>query len=364
MTAPHAFRQVWQFLTRLNVAAVLIVILLLLMALGSCFPQWSASAVTEAEQFAQWEAGVRARYGPLTGALATVGLFRWFHSPVFLVSLALLAVATFVCTIDRWGIVWQRAFRSPSVTSDHVFHAAPHSAEVTGLQVAELPQVLRNHLEERGFRVRSEAKGDILYLRGDRNQRASLATLVTHAAVLLLLLGVILSSGFGWREELIIEPDGIARPRHESQLALRNEGFDIVRYPDGSVAAYQARVAVNQDGREVMRGRVGINQPLAYNRIGLYLRGYSQKEGDYSIHLLVTHDPGYGLVIAAGFLLLLGLTVTFYFPRCWIQARIGPGEAVRLAGWAERRACDFGYDFMEVVAKLNRPQETGQEGAD
>jgi cytochrome c biogenesis protein ResB len=353
LTDQGAFRQAWRFLTRLKLAAVLIVILLVLSALGSCFPQASAPVTDDAQRSADWEAGVQARYGSLTNGLAAIGMFRWFRSPVFLVSLGLLAVATSVCTLDRWRRVWSRAFPPSEIPSAMAFKAAPHMAALAGLPVADLPHLLRNYLEDRGFRVHSNIpEGDVLFLRGDRNRMASLATLVTHVAVLLLLLGTLLSSGFGWREELTIEPDGAAGLKHESRWALRNEGFAVARYPDGSISAYQAQVAVVESGQEKVRGSVGVNQPLAYAGVGYYLRGYAEREGGQAVTLLAVRDPGYPLVILAGFLLLLGLTVSLYFPRGWIQARVEPGGTLKLAGWAQRRACDFGREFTKLVQEM------------
>jgi cytochrome c biogenesis protein len=353
MTARDAFRNVWQFLTRLKVAAVIIAILLGLTVLGSCFPQLSPSIAADAERSAVWGAEVRARYGSLTNGLAAIRMFGWFRSPIFLVSLGLLAVATLVCTLDRWGVVWSRAFRSPRVSSDLAFGAASHSAQLTGLPLADLPRTLREGFEKRGFRVRSETgEDDILYLRGDRNRAASLGTLVTHLAVLLLLLGAILSGGFGWREELIIGPGEVAALRHSSQLALRNEGFNIGRYPDGSVSAYRARVTVINGDHEVAGRVVGINEPLTFAGVGFYLTGYGEREDGHAVTLLAVRDPGYILVIVAGFLLLLGLTVSLSFPRGWIQARVEPEGTLRLAGWAERRACDFGREFAVLVEEL------------
>jgi cytochrome c biogenesis protein len=339
----NRLKQAWHFLTRLDMAAVLIVVILLLVALGSCFPQLSSSVVADAGRLARWETGVRAQYGPLTYLLTIVGSFRWFHSPVFLVSLALVALATLVCTLDRWRTVWRRAFRSPVQFSDNVFDAAPHTERLVAPPVADLPSIVRQRLEARGFRVRFESAEGAVYVRGDRHRLASLATLVTHLALLLLLLGTILSSGFGWREVLAIGPGEMAEVGHGSRLALRN---------DGCVAAYQAQVAVISGDHEVTRGSVRVNEPMTYGGVGLYLHSYGERDGQYSVTLLAVHDPGYSLVITAGFLLLLGLTVSFNFPRCWIQARIESNGVLRLAGWAERRACDFGYEFKAIVEDL------------
>ena len=355
-TAWNSLKRAWHFLTRLDVAAVLIVILLLLATLGSCFPQRPAPVAADG-----WEAGVRARYGPLTNLLVVGSAFDWFHSPVFLIFLVLLTVVTLACALNRWRRVWRRVFDRPVLCSDLVFDTASHSASLTVPPGAPLAQFVRASLERRGFQVRSEVAGDAVYLRGDRNRLAPLATLANHLVVPLLLLGTLLSSGYGWREELTIGPGATTPIGHGTALMLRNDRFALARYPDGGVAAYEAEVTLLDDGREVSRHRVQVNEPLTYGGLGFYLRGYGEAEGGYSVTLLAAHDPGYGLVIAAGFLLLLGLAVIFYFPSGCVHARVGPDGTLRLAGQADRRAYDFEREFAALIEELHRSVRVGEE---
>jgi cytochrome c biogenesis protein len=359
----NILKKTWRFLARLNVAAVLIIILLLLTALGSCFPQVSPAFTTDAEQLANWKIGIRDRYGGLTNVLTTLGVFRWFRSPVFIISLTLLAVLTLVCTLDRWRGVWQRAFHRPVSCPDGVFESGPHTARLKIPLTAAQPDTLRESLRQRGFHVQAETIGDFLYLRGDRNRLAPLATLVTHLAVLLLLTGTVLSHAYGWQETLTIGPDETVSLGHDTGLALRNDGLAIVRYPDGNVASYQAQVTVFEAGQNVSPRPVQVNQPLTYNGIGFYLQGYGGTAGVYSIILLAVRDPGYGLVIVAGFLLLLGMTISFDFPHCWLHARLEPDGTLRLAAWAGRRACDFGREFKALTMELKHLEGVGEEEA-
>lgn len=348
-TASNPLKRTWHFLARLNVASVLIAVTLSSVALGSCFPQLSTSVAADAERLARWEMAVRARYGDLTDALAVGGAFQWFRSPAVWIPLALLAAATLVCTLDRWRSVWRRVSHSPVVLSDVAFNVAPYTACLRLPPTFELPRILHQCLKGLGFRVQTETAGDVLYMRGDRHRLTGLATLVTHLAALLILAGTVLSSAYGWREELTIEPGQTAEVGRGSRLAVRNEGFTIARYLDESVAAYQAQVVVFEDGQEVRSGNLQVNAPLAYKGIALYLHAYGAREGGYSVTLLAVDDPGYGLVIAAGFLLLLSLTLSFNFPRAWIQARLLPDGSLHLAGWAERRAYHFENEFAMLM---------------
>ena len=102
-------KRVCHFLARVDVAVVLLFVVLILAALGSCFPQLPASA--NAERLAAWKSEVQGRYGSLTHFLRAIGAFRWFSSPHFWLSVALLALATLVCTLNRWRGVWRRALQ-------------------------------------------------------------------------------------------------------------------------------------------------------------------------------------------------------------------------------------------------------------
>ena len=347
-------RRAYRTFARLDVAVVLILAVLLPAVLGSCLPQIPLAAAADAERLVRWETMVRARFGALAGPLTAIGAFDVYHSPLFLAPLALLVISTLICTLERWRSVWRRAFRQPVRCSETALDTAPLTASLSASPEVALPQLAREGLERHGFRVRPASQGSLIYLRGDRNRLAPLATLVTHLAVLLLLLGVVLSWAYGWSEEVTIKPGETVEVGHESQLALRNDRFHIARYPDGAVSAYEAEVAIVVGGQEAQRGILRVNEPLASGGVGFYLRGYGGAEGRNSVTVLAARDPGYGLVTVAGFLLLLGLTVSFNCAHSWIHVRIEPEGKLRLAGRAERRAYDFGHDFAALVSELKQ----------
>ena len=363
---PGIFGRAYRFLARIDVAAGLITILLLLTALGSCFPQLSPSIAGDPERLGEWEARVRARYGGLAGTLAAGGALGWFRAPVFLAGLALLAVATLVCTLNRWRGIWRRAFHRPVRCSDAALERAPHAARLRASPEVDPGRVVRACLEGRGFRIRTTevvpTNHPVVYLRGDRNRLGALGTLVTHVGVLLLVLGAALSGVAGWREEVVVGPGAMAEIGHGTGLTARNEGFAVERYADGSVAGYEAQVTVLSAGQAVARGPVRVNEPLNYRGVQLLLQAYAETPDGTSVTLLAVRDPGYGPVVAAGFLLLLGMTVSLNFPHRRVHARIEPEGTVRLAGRADRRAHGFGREFAALVEEIRRAVEISKEG--
>jgi cytochrome c biogenesis protein len=347
----RVLRRAWRWLARADVAAVLMALVILLAAIGSFFPQWGSTLVGERET--QWETLIHARFGRLTGLLTALAVFRFFQSPLFVGLLGVLALVTLVCTLNRWPALWRGAWRRPDRPAGALLDSAPYTATAAASPSADLPGRVRRCLAGHGFRVITDAAGDGLYLRGDRNSLARLASLIDHLAVLLLLIGAVMSTALGWRAELTLAPGQMAIVPHTSQVTLRNDGFTITRYPDGSPADYAAQLAA-ADSQRTINGRVAVNRPLALAGVHLYLSGYQPTATGDAVTLLAVHDPGYGLVIAGGLLLLLGLTVAIAFPHCSVHVRITADGTVRLAGFADRGAIGFGREFAGVVREASR----------
>jgi len=95
----NSLKRAWRFLVRMDLAAILIVLVLLVTALGSCFPHFSPATAADASRWARWETDLRARCGALTDLLVAGGAFRWFQSPGFLIPLALLMAIPQTCAV-------------------------------------------------------------------------------------------------------------------------------------------------------------------------------------------------------------------------------------------------------------------------
>ena len=351
-------RRLWRLCSRLEVAASLLAIVLLLAAFGSSLPQLSPAVVEDASRMALWREAVHNKYGARADLLWSLGLFRFSRSVLFLLPLALLGASTTLCTINRWRGAWRKAFARAVVCPDAVFEASAYRARFEAQVGTNLQEAVQESLRERGFRVRRETSAELTYLRADRNGLSPLATLANHLALLLLLAGALLSSLCAWREELTIPPDEMTQISHLSGLALRNEGFAIARYPSGAAASYEARIRLIERGNQMASGTVSLNKPLAYKSLRIYLRGYEGKEDGYTILLLAGYDPGYLLFVVAGFLLLVGLCVSFFLPHTCIQARIRTEGTLHLAGHAERPAYNFDREFASLVAEIKQKMES------
>jgi len=323
---------------------------LLLAAFGTCFPQHTPELDSNSERLSQWNQAIRNRYGGSVELLMILGVFKLYKSPFFVASFVLLAVSSLVCTLNRWKAIWRRVFNPDVRCADAVFEAGARRDNFVLKEGGDI-KTFQELLEARGLRVRSYMDGNVHHFRADRYRFSPLGSLVSHLGAILLLLGTVISSTFSWRAEVTIEP-GQDAGLPMIGWRIFNDGFEIKRYPDGSVADYVAQVKVTDLGRVIAQGEVRLNQPLIVGARGIYLMGFVPAGEGVAITLRIVRDPGYSLVIAAGFLVLLGMTVSFNFPHCCIFARLESDGTLLLAGRADRRAGNFNSEFQALRTEL------------
>jgi cytochrome c biogenesis protein ResB len=310
----------------MRVASLFLALLLVVTILGACLPQLPADARKSPAWSSTWLAQAEERWGRAAVLLHRWGLFELFRSPAYVGLVTLVVLSTLSCTLSRWPAAWRRAFHRP---------AGPPDVSVGGArEVVTLPPVplttLRAALEALGYRVQAWEVGATVRVRADRRRLSELGTLGTHLAVLLLILGFVLTGLLGWQETVELAPGRAAPVGHGTGLSVRSDGWTVDHYPDGSVAAYRTHVAVLEETGVVAQGTIEVNRPLRLRGLGIYLSGFRESEAGITLDLRVTRDPGKDLALAGGILLFVGTSVAIYLPHCRILARLDP-ERTQLA---------------------------------
>jgi cytochrome c biogenesis protein len=105
----------------------------------------------------------------------------------------------------------------------------------------------------------------VTYVYGDRNQYMKMTTLLTHAGLVLFLAGgaVTVAAGF---ETVVFVGEGQTAPVRAvgtpGNLLVKNHAFEAPRNVDGSFADFSTDLSVFQDGQEVARKTIRVNDPL------------------------------------------------------------------------------------------------------
>ncbi len=270
----------WDALTSVKIAIAIVIALVVAAFVGSLLIQPVQTVdprlITDPTQHAAFLDFAKKRYGFLAGpaaplalrdltvvAMDAVGLFDVFNAPWFRSLLVLLAASVTMCTLNRLEPVW-RTLREPIVRrSPRYYETARHRRVLPALPVERVAATLRTDR----YQVYEERDHDARYLLADRNAWARAGTLASHTALLILILAGAIGTLFGFREDLAI-PNGSSLPVYPvgatNNLTVRNEAFVASFRADGTPADYYSDLVLVQNGREVARQRVRVNEPLRF----------------------------------------------------------------------------------------------------
>lgn len=222
--------------------------------------------------------------------------FDVFHSKIFSATLALLGVAIVVCTINRVPGIWT-AITHPTVrTTMGYFDRADMAAELWNPAAPEQAgQELTALLRKQRYRVLTERQGMTVHLYADKHRFGRLGTFPFHLALILIVLGGIVGSEYGFRDQAFAIPEGSIRDvGHGTGLRVELERF-VDNYSEiGAPTSYQSDLVLYEGAQEVKRQSVSVNHPLNYQNATFYQSAFGPAA---DIQIV---DPSNGVVFQDG----------------------------------------------------------------
>ena len=281
--------------------------------IGAVLRQIPTFALHDPQAYAEQLAAIHAVYDPLNvlgmnvgPAMVDVfdwlGFFRVFSAPWFIFLLTLLAVSIVVCTLDRTPGLW-RAARHVKVAQGPSFYdlERDHRARFSGVDEEALESVTVA-LRRRHFRLTRQDAAGAVHVYGDKYRFLKLATLLTHLGLILFLAGAALTNLLGF-ETVVFLGQGDTAPVQAvgtpDNLLVKNINFEAPTRPDGSFADFTTDLAVYQNGQQVARKTIRVNDPL-------YFDGYAFHQNTFGpAEIMTVHDPS-GTLVWQGPVLLAG----------------------------------------------------------
>jgi cytochrome c biogenesis protein len=257
-----------------------IIVLALLAVVGMTIRQLPDFAFRSASDYAAAMDEIHVRYDPLMGValvdiLERLSVFHIFKSIWFSAGLTVLVVSIVVCTLDRTPRLWRGVSDIRVAQPEPYFDPTlPDRAAMTGVHASDVRAAMRR----RGFKVR-EASDDegTTFLYGDRHQYTKMATLFTHTGLVLFLLAAAVTSRFGDEQGLVV-PEGesltvqpIGTP---GLLIVKNFDFEAPGFDSGQATDFTTDLAVYQDGKEIARKTIRVNDPLAVAGYTFHQNGF------------------------------------------------------------------------------------------
>ena len=270
----------WHLFTSVDFAVFQIIFLALLAVVGMTIKQLPDFAFRSATDYAAAVDQAHARYDPVLGTaiidvMERLSLFAVFRSPWFSAGLFVLMVSIVVCTLDRMPKLW-RGVRDIRVAQPEPFFdpRLPDRAAMDGVPAESVQRVLRRS----GFHVRDETAPDgTRFFYGDRHQYTKLATLFTHTGLILFLIAAAATSRLGQEqglvvaegESLTVQPIGTP-----GLLLVKNIDFEAPGFDTGKPTDFTTDLAVYQDGQEIARKTIRVNDPLSVAGYTFHQNGF------------------------------------------------------------------------------------------
>ena len=253
----------------------------------------------------------------LVGAFDLLGLFRVFSAPWFLLLMATLTLSIVCCTLNRTPRLWRgarevrveqaEAFFDPGRGQRAVIQLAGRSGLAGGgsgpvdAHPASAIGAVQAAFRARGLRrqrVTTTAAATFVY--GDRNQFQKLATLLTHAGLVLFLVAGAVTTAASFQAVVFVGEGQTAPVRPigtPDNLLLKVHDFASPRRADGSFIDYSTDLSVYRDGEQVVRKTIRVNDPLL-------VEGYAIHQNTFGPTAELTIEDATGGLVWAGPLLL------------------------------------------------------------
>ncbi len=200
-SGPDPLRTIWNLLTNVKFALVLVGLALTSGMIGVVIPQVPGPMRANPAARSAWMELRQESYGPFTNTMDGMGLFDVFHSAWFNGLWMVIIVAVTVCAVSRFRPTWRSVQRPQLMVSDAYFERAHHRASFAH---AGGPAAIEALLRKRRYSVStSEQRDGDTYLFADRFGWSQYGTFVSHLALLMLLIGALLTTMAGFDKTFI-----------------------------------------------------------------------------------------------------------------------------------------------------------------
>jgi cytochrome c biogenesis protein len=282
--------KIWQTLSSIKTGVVLIILVVIFSAAGTVILQ---RPMTDPDDMARAYSPAMLRFLDATG-LTDVFHTRWFVALMILVSLSIVAAS-----VERFPNAWRffaRPYKSPD---DNFRRVLPTQAQIAiedeeqGLCAAERAF---KHMHLKAERI---VRPSSFSLFSERNRISEMAVYIVHASLLLIFFGGIVDALYGWRGFLMLNP-GKASNQIELKtgttralpFSIRCDGAGEETYTDGTPKKYWSKLAIVDDGKEISRKEIVVNDPLVYQGVRFYQASYGRTGKIDQLTLQATPAPG------------------------------------------------------------------------
>jgi cytochrome c biogenesis protein len=254
--------------TSLKLTIALMILLALVSVIGTIIPQ-NASP----QDYLQ-------HYGSVTSKVFTVLDFPdVYHSWYFNVLLILLSLNLLACSFKSFPRIWKAVTMRTPLLTDELLRGLSFSATVKKDLPPDAVKAKVIHVLKRHFSSPQETREEeTLHLFCEKSKYARLGVYIIHLSVLVILLGGMLGSLFGFRGNLIVAEGHSSREVvlqsnaevRELAFDVRCDAFEATFYPNGAPKDYKSTLTILEDNTPTHTQVIEVNHPLSYQGLTFY----------------------------------------------------------------------------------------------
>ncbi|MGB5619666.1 MAG: cytochrome c biogenesis protein ResB [Desulfobacterales bacterium] len=271
----------WRFFASVKLTVTLLMTLAVTSIIGTLIPQ------NESPE------NYRRAFGEFYYRLFEIlDIFDMYHSWWFQLLLVLLTVNIIVCSLNRLSATLKIVFVKHPQFNLARYRGDKHKISRKDPRAAqELSPVIEGFVTKKFNYHRSDTTADGFVFFAEKWRWTRLGVYVVHASVIILLIGGLLGSLFGFEGFV-----NIAEGEMTHTVLLRNsdkpiqlgfdircEDFDVSFYPSGMPKEYRSRLSIIENGQTVLQKDILVNHPLRYKGINFFQSSYGELPPERSI---------------------------------------------------------------------------------
>jgi cytochrome c biogenesis protein len=217
--------------------------------------------------------------------LDRLGFTDVFHSWWFVIMLALVATSIVLVSIDRFPRAWKVLTRPYKQTDPHFRAVLPTQEKIPVTDAAIAIDIAERAFRKSGLTPQRVGSAREPSLFGERNRYSVLAVYVVHASLLLIFAGGIVDALYGYKGFLMMTKGQTVSEVELSDKRIKKLPYSIrfdtgarENYADGSPKQWWSQVTVIENGREVEKKKIEVNDPLVRHGIRFFQSSFGTSE--------------------------------------------------------------------------------------
>lgn len=271
---------IWNSLCSVKLTIFILVLLAATSIIGTIIPQEGADS-----QFIK-------ELGPVMGkTVIKLELYNMYQSFWFRLIIFFLSINLIACTLNKFPSTLKIYSKLPSPDRENIFSdASPDRIIKSSIKKNEAFLIVKGLIKRQCSRTAEKDTEKASYLYGDKGRYSIFGVYLVHISVLLILIGSITGSLFGFKGYTnILEGESVDYVTLDGQdshnhidlgFTVSCDKFTVDFYDNGMPKEYKSDIRFSIDGKTIKQGYLLVNHPLTFMGITFYQSSFDSVPGD------------------------------------------------------------------------------------